>query len=374
MTSILVPLGTRPEIVKLSPVVKALQLRGFEVRTVATGQHYDASLTDSFFDDLGVVPDERWHLDGDEATRVGTLLTKAFSEIAARPPDLVLLLGDTYTVPAFCHAARRYRVPVAHLEAGLRSFNPTSLEEVHRMMAAATASLHFAPTDLAAQFLQAEGVAKERVMVVGNPAIDVIASAGVPRRPFDQRRGAVVTAHRASNVDDPSRLLRLVDLVERLVAELGQVTFPVHPRTRARLEGAGLLRRLDQSGAVLLDPVPYQEMIGLVSGAKVVVTDSGGLQEEASWLGVPVVVLRRSTPRWEGVMDGTSALTGMNIDRTMEAVVRLSRPEEQVRVAETPCPYGDGRTGERVAEALADPATEELLRIEEPDFVDGPPM
>ena len=151
---VLVPLGTRPEIVKLAPVVRTLRARGFEVRTVATGQHYDPSLTDAFFEGLGLSPDDRWGLGGDEPQRVGGILENAYRELQAPRPDLVFLMGDTHTVPLFCLAARRFRVPVAHLEAGLRSFNETSLEEVNRKVAGALALLHFAPTELAATFLR----------------------------------------------------------------------------------------------------------------------------------------------------------------------------------------------------------------------------
>jgi len=364
---VLVPFGTRPEIVKLAPVVVELVRRGLEVRTVATGQHHDPGLTDVFYQALGMQPDARWTVQGDEGERVGQILTRAYQEIADRRPDLVLLLGDTYTVPLFSLAARRYGVPLAHLEAGLRSFNDTSMEEVNRRVAAATASLHLAPTELAASFLRSEGVADRRIRVVGNPVIDALRLLAVGRCPIDQRVGVLLTAHRPTNVDDPERLNALVELTTRLARELGPVTFPVHPRTRSRLEASGLLETLRREPRVrLADPVPYREMLALVASAQVVVTDSGGLQEEASWLGVPVVVLRVSTPRWEGMHAGTSVLTGMDASAAVEAARRFCEPDEQVRVAEAPCPYGDGFTASRVADILAEPETADLLRLEEP--------
>jgi UDP-N-acetylglucosamine 2-epimerase (non-hydrolysing) len=363
---ILVPFGTRPEIIKLAPVVRTLKERGFEVTTVATGQHYDGSLTDAFYEQLAFHPDARWTLEGDDVTRTAEILKLAHQEVSERKPDLVLLLGDTYTVPLFCLAARRYRVPIAHLEAGLRSFNETSLEEVHRKVAGALASLHFAPTRMAADFLRAEGVPDERIKVVGNPVIDVLIDARVRALPPEERQGVVFTAHRATNVDDPERLDQIVDLVLRLAAEVGPVTFPVHPRTRARLEEFGRMDALTVDSVRLLPPAPYRAMLTMLSGAKVIVTDSGGLQEEASWLGVPVVVLRHSTPRWEGVAAGTAVLTGVNVERALEASVRFASPEEQERVQRIPCPYGDGHTAERVADLLQEAATERLLRLEEP--------
>jgi UDP-N-acetylglucosamine 2-epimerase (non-hydrolysing) len=373
LTRILVPLGTRPEIIKLVPVVRELVAAGFGVRTVATGQHGDAAMSAVFFDEFELRPDETWALPADPPARIGAILERAEHELAAQRPDLVVVLGDTNTVPLFCLASRRNRVPVAHLEAGLRSFNATSMEEVNRKVAATCASLHLAPTVLAARFLAAEGVEQARVRVVGNPVIDVLRQLAVPRVAPEKRSGAVVTAHRATNVDDPVRLGVLVELVHRLAGRVGSVTFPVHPRTRRRLEEHGLWAELAAEGIVLSDPVGYRTMSELVARSRVVVTDSGGLQEEASYFGVPVVVLRQSTPRWEGVAAGTSQLVGMDVERAMVAVDELTTPAAQEAVAATPCPYGDGHTAERVATLLAEEGTWELLRLEEPDFIGRPP-
>jgi UDP-N-acetylglucosamine 2-epimerase (non-hydrolysing) len=371
---ILIPMGTRPEIVKLAPVIRALRGRGAETRLVLTGQHYDPALSDVFLQEFGLAPDDRWHLSGDEAERVGAMLTAAYREVATSTPDLVLLLGDTHTVSLFSLAARRHRVPVAHLEAGLRSFNETSLEEVNRKVAGVCSSLHLAPTDLAARFLRAEGVDERRIKVVGNPICDVLLDMGARPRPTSERAGVVVTAHRATNVDDPARLAQLVELVEGLAARVGPVTFPLHPRTRDRLDAGGFFDRLEAApGVRLTDAVAYTEMIELLGACRVVVTDSGGLQEEASWLGVPAVVIRRSTPRWEGVALGTTVLTGLDARRALDAAELLATPSEQERVAAVPCPYGDGHTGERVADLLSDPDTWDLLRLDEPDYVDQPP-
>ncbi|MGH9292907.1 MAG: non-hydrolyzing UDP-N-acetylglucosamine 2-epimerase [Acidimicrobiales bacterium] len=363
---LLVAFGTRPEIVKLAPVVRALWEAGHEVRTLATGQHDDAAMTDSFFADLGLVPDERFHLVGESAERLGAMTTAVERELDRRRPDLVLLLGDTNTVPVVALSARRHRVPVAHLEAGLRSFNATSMEEVNRKVAAACASLHLAPTELAARFLRDEGVHSHRIEVVGNPVVDVLIEMGLDPLPPARRSGTLVTAHRATNVDDPVRLSLLVDLVLGLAQLLGPVVFPLHPRTRSRLEATGLLGRLAAPGVDLRVPLPYGEMLGLLRASRVVVTDSGGVQEEASYFGVPAVVLRRSTPRWESVELSISRLVGLDVDAALEAASRFAEEGEQARVAATPCPYGDGQTSKRVARLLAEEATWELLRLEEP--------
>ncbi|HLI44448.1 MAG TPA: UDP-N-acetylglucosamine 2-epimerase (non-hydrolyzing) [Acidimicrobiales bacterium] len=370
---VLVACGTRPEFVKLAPVVKALAACGLPVRTVATGQHYDLEMAGAFFEELGLRPDVRHELGGDEPARLGGLVAQAERELSEHAPDVVLLLGDTNTVPAYGLAARRRGLAVAHLEAGLRSFNERSMEETNRRVGAAAATLQLAPTELARQFLLAEGVPERAIEVVGNPVIDLLVEMGVTALPHHERAGVLVTAHRATNVDDPERLELLVGLVDSLAAELGPVVFPVHPRTADRLRSTGLLARLERPGIDLLPPVPYGEMLGLVRSARVVVTDSGGVQEEASFLGVPVVVLRTSTPRWEGVLLGTARLVGLDQAAALSAAAFFCEAREQERVAATPCPYGDGRTGERVARLLSDEEVLERIRPKEPALATGLP-
>jgi UDP-N-acetylglucosamine 2-epimerase (non-hydrolysing) len=372
MSCVLIPMGTRPEIIKLSPVIRALREAGLAVRTVATGQHYDANLTDSFFAELGVPPDARWTLQGPESARLGQLVTAAEEEIATGRPDLVLILGDTNTVPVFCLAARRHRVPVAHLEAGMRSFNETSIEEVNRRIAAACASLHLAPTELAASFLRTEGISPERIHVVGNPIIDVLRASGLTAVPGPARSGVVVTAHRATNVDDPARLDAIVTIICALAQTIGPVTMPVHPRTRRRLEEFGLTARLASPRIALIEPVGYSDMLSLLRRARLVVTDSGGLQEETAWFKVPTLVLRQSTPRWEGISAGFATLVGLDVEFTLDTAAAVVTPEALARLDPLACPYGDGFTADRVARLLADPDLRRLIRPAEPDFVGKP--
>ncbi len=371
---IMVPFGTRPEVIKLAPVVHALRAAGHHVTTVDTGQHQDAAMSTDVQRALGLTADVRLTPPAG-SSRLAALVTGATEVLAAHPADVVLALGDTHTVPAYALAARGAGVPFAHLEAGLRSFNPRSLEEINRRVAAATAQLHFAPTARAAAFLAGEGIAEERIFVVGNPVVDALRERGIRPVPPADRSGVLVTAHRASNVDDPARLARLVDVVGRLTA-IGPVRFPIHPRTRARLVEHGLFDRLTAlPGVVCEDPLPYDDLLSALATSRVVVTDSGGLQEEAAYLGVPVVVLRRSTPRWEGVEAGAAVLTGITSDeeagRAVAAAHRLSAPAELARIAQLPCPYGDGHTGTRIARLLAEQSLDALLALDEPDYTDG---
>jgi len=362
-----VPVGTRPEIVKLAGAIAAMRAAGHDVRCVATGQHTDAKLAGDIFAELGCPPDVVWRLPSTEPERVGSLLAQAFAEFAEHRPDAVLVLGDTYTAPLVAIAARRFGVGVIHLEAGLRSFNERSVEEVNRRMMVALATVHLAPTELAARLLRDEGVEPERVRVVGNPVIDALVASGVERVDAGRRAGVLLTAHRATNVDDPTRLGELVSLVRRLGESFGPVTFPLHPRTRAKLDAAGWLGEVTTlAGVGVVEPLPYRELLATLARSRVVVTDSGGLQEEASWLGIPAVVLRTTTPRWEGVADGAAVLCGLDANLVLGHVARLGAPAELARIATLPCPYGDGRTASRVVECLDDPALMALLAPREP--------
>jgi UDP-N-acetylglucosamine 2-epimerase (non-hydrolysing) len=372
---ITVAVGTRPEVIKLAPVVAALRAAGHAVRAVATGQHSDPKLYADMFTELHCEPDAVWALTGDEGQRVGQLLTHAYADLAAYPADVALVLGDTYTAPLVALAARRAGVGVVHLEAGLRSFNERSMEESNRRMVAALASLHLAPTEMAADFLRREGVPEARIRVVGNPVLDAIVSTGVRRRVLAVRTGVLLTAHRATNVDDPARLAELAEVVRRLAPRPGGVLFPVHPRTRDRLAAADLWEGLAAlPGARLVDPLPYAEMLGELAGCRLAVTDSGGLQEEASFLGVPVVVMRSTTPRWEGVLSGAAVLCGVDADLVLDAVERLDQPAELARVAALPCPYGDGNTAAAVVAALADDDLRDLLTPRDPELGAGLPF
>jgi UDP-N-acetylglucosamine 2-epimerase (non-hydrolysing) len=372
---VLVPFGTRPEVVKLAPVVSALRAAGHRVSAVDTGQHTDPALSSGLQEALGLSPTWRYRLPAEQPARTGALHADALDAVTRFRPHLVLGLGDTNTVPAYALAARAAGIPFVHVEAGLRSLNERSVEEVNRKVAAAVAHLHFAPTARAAAFLAAEGVAPERVFVVGNPVIDTLVARGVAPVPTADRAGVLVTAHRPTNVDDPLRLARLVAVVRSLAERIGPVTFPVHPRTATRLSATGLIEELRRPAIALTGPLEYDRLLDRLARATVAVTDSGGIQEEAAYLGVPVVVLRSSTPRWEGVEAGTTTLASLADDGAAAAVLAAaeehSSPGGQRRAAAFPCPYGDGTAGRRIAATLADERVDPLLSLAEPDFTGG---
>lgn len=371
---VLVPFGTRPEIVKLAPVVTALRDGGHDVFCIDTGQHNAPAMSAEIANALELVADVTMVLSDDRDQRVGQIHADALRLVREQQPDVVLALGDTDTVPAYALAARRSSVAFAHLEAGLRSFNERSVEELNRKMASAAAALHFAPTSRARSFLLAEGVASERIFVVGNSAIDTLVASALEPVALREREGVLVTAHRPTNVDDPKRLRRLVSLINALSTQVGPVFFPVHPRA-ARLLAQDDGDLILESSVSVSEPLGYPEFIERLRRSRLVVTDSGGVQEEAAYFGVPVVVLRGSTPRWEGVENGSAVLATLASDDgqalAMAASLRLTTDESQRRVADLPCPYGDGTTGRQVARILSDPSSDELLVLREPNFVNG---
>ena len=358
----------------MSPVVSALRAAGHEVHTVFTGQHESPSMGAALSARLGMVPDVAFDLPKDRDARVGAIYTDALREVRRRGPEIVLAIGDTDTVPAYAIAARRSGVAFVHVEAGLRSFNELSIEELNRRIAGVEAAIHFAPTALERTFLLHERVDPERIFVVGNPVIDAVASIGLPRVPLARRHGVLVTAHRPTNVDDGHRLERLIKIVNVLSERIGPVTFPVHPRTANRLASTGIEGRLGP-GVALSEPLEYATLLDVLRHSLLVVTDSGGIQEEASYFGVPVVVLRGSTPRWEGIENGSAVLGSLVDDAHAAAAIaiasRLVERSELERIAGLVCPYGRGDTGEQIAQILGRASLDRLLVLREPDFTDG---
>jgi UDP-N-acetylglucosamine 2-epimerase (non-hydrolysing) len=366
--------GTRPEILKIAPVVLACRRAGHVVTIVATGQQNDPAMIDAAYVSVGLRPDVTITLP-DGPGRSGALLTEITATLTKFRPELALAVGDTTTVAHTALAARTAGIPFGHLEAGLRSFNERSQEEINRKVAAACGTLHFAPTAVARRMLLTEGVTDERIFVVGNPIIDALATSGQTRVPLAARDGILVTAHRATNVDDPDRLTRLVRLVRALADQAGPVTFPLHPRTAARLDENNLTAHLKHPRIRLTAPLPWEDLLNVLAGSKAVVTDSGGLQEEASYFGIPAVVLRKSTPRWEGVENGSSSLHGIDdetsISHALASALAFITPEQQTRVNALACPYGDGTTGPQVADLLHQPHVQALLTLREPDYTGG---
>lgn len=332
--------GTRPNLMKTAPVVAALERRGTEQVLVHTGQHYDAAMSDVFFRDLGIREPDHFLAVGsgthaEQAARVMQRLEPILLEVQ---PDIVLVPGDVNSTLAAAIAAVKCGLAVAHLEAGLRSFDRTMPEELNRVLTDSVSDLLFIHSPEARDNLVREGRPEASIHYVGNTMIDSLVAIREQIEP-DRRGHLVVTLHRPALVDGPLLAEAMREL--RALAELMPVVFPVHPRTRAALDAQGI----DAPGAI--EPVGYVEFLRLVAGAAAVLTDSGGIQEETTYLGVPCFTLRDNTERPVTVELGTNVLLGLEPGRIREIPERL----ERARPAEVP-PYWDGAAAERVADVL----------------------
>ncbi len=364
MTRVLdVVAGARPNFMKVAPILRALPRQpDLSARLVHTGQHYDEGMSLVFFRELGIrAPDVHLGVgSGSHGAQTARVLA-AFEEHLekARPRSAgVVVVGDVNSTMACTLAASKLGIRTAHVEAGLRSFDRTMPEEINRLVTDAIADLLFVSEPAGVENLEREGVAAAKIRYVGNVMIDTLAhelpAARALRAPakfgVSPRSYGLVTLHRPSNVDDPARLGACVALL-RGIAERLQVVFPVHPRTRERLERFGLLAQLaDAPGIRLTAPIGYRENLGLMAEARFVLTDSGGMQEETSFLEVPCLTLRSNTERPVTLSRGTSTLVGddlsavpLLLEEILAGRYRRSQPIEG----------WDGRAAERIVDALA---------------------
>jgi len=354
--------GARPNFMKLAPVVSALRAQGaLDFRIVHTGQHYDDAMSEVFFTELSI-PAPDVHLEvgsGSHGAQTGRILERYECLLAEQRAAATVVFGDVNSTVACALAAVKLGIPVAHVEAGLRSFDRTMPEEINRIVTDAISDLLLVSERSGLVNLQREGVPEQKVRLVGNVMIDTLLSQlpTASSRHTAQRLGlrggsyGFVTLHRPSNVDDAKTLGRLVDLLHELAKQLPLV-FPVHPRTQGAAARMGLADRLapGQPGLICLGPQSYLDTLSLVAGALVVLTDSGGLQEETSVLRVPCLTLRENTERPVTVELGTSRLVGSDSERIRAAfrdVLWGAWPKGR------PIPLWDGQAGERVAKELA---------------------
>ncbi|MCU0636839.1 MAG: UDP-N-acetylglucosamine 2-epimerase (non-hydrolyzing) [Gemmatimonadaceae bacterium] len=343
--------GARPNFPKLAPVHRAGVRRGVTQVVVHTGQHYDENMSGTFFRDLGI-PEPDINLDvgsGSHALQTARIMERIEPVLLEQRPDWLVVYGDVNSTMAATIVASKLGIRTAHVEAGLRSGDRSMPEEINRLVTDRLADLLLTPSRDADEQLRAEGEPAHEIVFVGNVMIDSLFHAlpkaeatGFARRVGADGRHIAVTLHRPSNVDDPERLRLLVRALGALAATR-PVIFPAHPRTKARLEGLG--EPLD--GITLLEPIAYPEMLDVVRTAHAVVTDSGGLQEETTALGVPCFTLRPNTERPVTITEGTNQLVQdlAALPSLVSAAVRPPAPRR---------PEGwDGAAGDRVIEALA---------------------
>jgi UDP-N-acetylglucosamine 2-epimerase (non-hydrolysing) len=364
--TVLSVVGTRPNFMKTAPVVAALDSRGgFRSVLVHTGQHYDEQMSRVFLEELGVgEPDHMLGVgSGSHASQTARVMERLEPVLESEKPDIVLVPGDVNSTLAAALAAAKMEIPVGHIEAGLRSFDRTMPEELNRVVADQISEFLFTHSPEALHNLVREGQSEARVHMVGNTMIDTLAAMrgaiealdAPARHGLEPRTYVVVTLHRPALVDGPL----LVDAMERL-AELARelpVVFPAHPRTRARLEALGIGAG---AGLRLTEPLGYLEFLGLLAGAAAALTDSGGIQEETTFLGVPCFTLRSNTERPVTCELGTNTLLGLDPARIAD-VPRLI--DEQARRPASIPPLWDGQAAPRIVDVLA-AADLELIRAQ----------
>lgn len=357
---ILAVVGARPNFMKVAPLIwEARQRGGMAVRLVHTGQHYDEKMSQLFFDELRLPrPDVNLEVgSGSHAVQTAEVMKRFEPVLLAEKPDLVLVVGDVNSTIACALTAVKLLVPVAHVEAGLRSFDRTMPEEINRILTDAISDWLFVTEPSGLDNLRKEGVPDDRVFLVGNVMMDTLvacrprvnASRVLERLGMQPGRYAVLTLHRPANVDEPETLRRLMGAIERLQREVPFV-FPVHPRTRQTMSAyreGGALPNL-----IFTEPLGYLDFMKLLSHARLVLTDSGGVQEETTFLGVPCLTMRENTERPVTVTEGTNRLVGLDPDRIIaEGLRALTAGPSTGRVPH----LWDGHAAGRILDVLTRP-------------------
>lgn len=336
---------------KAAPVMRALnEHRDVRQSLVHTGQHYDSNMSDVFFSQLDIpAPDVNLEVgSGSHARQTSEIMSRIEPVLLERKPDIVLVYGDVNSTVAAALVCSKLLIRIAHIEAGLRSFDRTMPEEVNRLVTDRLADLLFTPSADGDQNLQAEGVEVGKINLVGNVMIDslirFLPSAMASPKDGIPDQYALVTLHRPSNVDDSATLKDILEVLLEVSAQL-HVIFPVHPRTRQRMASLGM----NATKLHLLEPLPYIEFLALQRRAKVVITDSGGIQEETTYLGVPCLTLRNNTERPITVDLGTNVLVGQEVGKLRSELTKILEGNAKSGVIP---PLWDGHAGERIAEIL----------------------
>jgi UDP-N-acetylglucosamine 2-epimerase (non-hydrolysing) len=353
MIHVLHVVGARPNFIKAAPVLRALaRAKSVRQTLVHTGQHYDVNMSDIFFQQLGMpVPDVSLGVgSGTHAQQTAQVLLGLEPVLLARKPDVVVVYGDVNSTMAAALAAAKLHIPVAHVEAGLRSGDRAMPEELNRIITDSISELLFTPSPDGGRNLLKEGVSKKKIRFVGNAMIDtlirLLPSAKRPAEPLLEARYVLVTLHRPANTDEPAALRALMKTLAVISGSV-QVVFPIHPRTRARLASAGF--NAPAGGRLLLiDPLGYLEFLALQKDAALVITDSGGIQEETTYLGVPCLTVRTTTERPVTITAGTNKLVRELSSLPKEAAAALKRGRKPAK----PPKLWDGKAGERVAADL----------------------
>jgi len=348
-------LGTRPEIIKMSPIIRECKTGGLSYFILHTGQHYSYDMDKVFFKELEL-PEAKYNLDvgsGSHAEETGKMLIGIEKILLREKPGTVLVEGDTNTVLAGALAASKLHIRVGHVEAGLRSYDRRMPEEINRVLTDHISDYLFAPTEKAREILLREGISEDKIFVTGNTIVDAVYQnlkiankklSVLDRLRLEPKNYFLVTLHRPENVDEKKRFRRILESLDQLGGEFSlPVVYPIHPRSKRRMREFNL----EVDHVRLTPPFDFLSFLQLESNAKLILTDSGGVQEESCILGVPCVTLRDSTERPETLEIGSNTLTGADLDDVLESV-RLMADRENSWTN----PFGDGKAGKKIIELL----------------------
>lgn len=359
-----VVLGTRPEIIKMSPVIRELQERGVDFQLVHTGQHYSYELDQVFFEQLELPePDHKLEVGSDShGEQTGRMLEQIEKVLVDEEIDSVLYQGDTNSVAAAAFAASKLETTGGHVEAGLRSYDRRMPEEHNRVVADHVSDLLFAPTEEAKENLNQEDVDSSRIWVTGNTIVDAVEqnielahenSDILEELGIEEDNFVLLTLHRAENVDEQETLQEIISGLEDVSEELEEdIVYPMHPRTEDRLDEFGLRERLESiNGMQVVESQPFLDFLMLEDSASVVLTDSGGVQEETCILGTGCVTIRENTERPETVDVGSNTVSGIDSQNILEAAKKMHRSEGSWEN-----PFGDGKSAEKIIDAVEEEA------------------
>ena len=377
-------LGTRPEIIKMAPIIAEINKRGINHIIIHTGQHYDKEMSDNFFKDLELpTPDYNIHVgSGTHAKQTGLMMSGIEEILLEEEPDIVLVQGDTNAVLSGALVSAKLHIAVGHVEAGLRSYDVTMPEEINRMVADACSTLYFIPTEESAINLLAEGISRKNLIITGNTVVDAcfrhleIAK----KRGFEEESLAdldienmdnilTLTMHRAENVDVKERVISIIGALKELNDM--NIIFPIHPRTKNTLENFGLFDELNNLEHVhIVKPIGYLDFLLLTSKSTLILTDSGGLQEEAITLDVPALTLRYNTERPETVTAGGNILVGSDKQAILQNAQKILNDEEFAqKMKDAINPYGEGDAAVKTVDAIEKAYSEGILKITAPEDI-----
>ena len=361
MYSIISVVGARPNFVKMSPIDKELMRRGFSHKIVHTGQHYDENMSKNFFNDLRIpYPDINFEIgSGTHIYQIINIMEKFEFFCQENKPDIVLVYGDVTSTLACSIVCNKLRIPLAHIESGLRSFDREMPEEINRILTDQISDLLFTTSEYANKNLLNEGIKRDKIFFVGNSMIDslvenldfidksnILQKLGVDDYCYD-----VLTLHRPSNVDDKSKLEMLMKILSDSNFDK-KIVFPIHPRTKKNIHKFGLSSYLDDSKFILIEPLGYLDFIKLIKNARGVWTDSGGIQEETSFLGVPCFTIRENTERPVTIEIGTNKL--ISIDKNQIFYHQQKNKDVSIPRVINKIPLWDGNAAERIGDIIID--------------------